>query len=74
MTSDAEAAAEVLAGFVPIDNGDSRVQEFEAAVRADMLARGRAALRPSPTPEPTQADRIESKLDRILDILGGGEP
>lgn len=36
--SDAQDAAEVLAGFVPIDNDHPRVQEFAEAVRDTLAA------------------------------------
>lgn len=57
----------VLDGFVPIGNDHPRVAAFEEAVAAHI------AVRPSPeTAGPSQADRIESKLDEVLALLRGG--
>jgi hypothetical protein len=67
MTDPEAAAAEVLAGFQPIGNDHPRVRDFGEAVAAHV------AVRPSPNvSEPSQADRIEQKLDEVLLLLRGG--
>lgn len=57
----------VLNGFVPIGNDHPRAKDFEAAVAAQI------AVRPSPEPAgPDRWDRIEQKLDQVLELLQGG--
>lgn len=67
MNEHEQAAADVLAGFVPIGDDHPRVRDFEAAVVEEI------ARRPSPKaqPGPTLAD-IDAKLDKVLTLLRGG--
>lgn len=63
MTEQESLVADVLGDFVPI--GDVP-DDFAASVRHHI------ATRPSPSPGPSQMDRIESKLDQLLVLLRGG--
>lgn len=64
MTQD-ELVADVLGDYVPI--GD--VPEAFADAMTEHIA-----SRPSPSPAPTQLDRIESLLTQLLARLPGGTP